>query len=274
MADDIRISVDLFTHPKFKKLCRRLGAEGGLCLMKLWGWAARNRQAGELTGMEVEDVELAADWPGDDGRFVEELLSLKLLDQDGGSYFIHDWQGWQGWVCQEQSRGDKARFSRLAQVAPLEHSRLQQQGVNAISRADYDKLTKPVLAVASETPLETPAIASAAPAPSPSPSPAPAPAHHRQEGDDERFDFSREDLDLIKQWEQKWCKLEAEDYKDKEIGNKIKRMLWAVTQSWFTIETTPLARLRGMDKDFEGMREDVAASSLETEYLDVLQGEV
>lgn len=61
---DIRIDVEFFSHPKTVKLERRLGLEAVKALMVLWSWAARNRPDGDLSGLENEDIEIAAGWTG------------------------------------------------------------------------------------------------------------------------------------------------------------------------------------------------------------------
>lgn len=48
MATDARIAVGLPTHPKTKKLLRRLGPAGGWGLVCLIVWVAANRSDGDL----------------------------------------------------------------------------------------------------------------------------------------------------------------------------------------------------------------------------------
>ncbi len=72
MIIDARISTALPSHPKTKKLIRRLGAGAAWHLVCLFLWAAANRSTGNLAGMSDEDVELAIDWGGEPGAFVRE----------------------------------------------------------------------------------------------------------------------------------------------------------------------------------------------------------
>ena len=69
MNSDIRLSVGFFDHPKIIKLERLLDLEGVVALMRLWLWAAQNRPSGILSGMDEEDIEIAARWKGDPRAF-------------------------------------------------------------------------------------------------------------------------------------------------------------------------------------------------------------
>lgn len=69
MNCDIRLSTEFWQHPKTRKLAKRLGLEGVRSLQILWLWAARNRPDGNLGGMDWEDIELAADWQGEERAF-------------------------------------------------------------------------------------------------------------------------------------------------------------------------------------------------------------
>ncbi|WP_446425600.1 hypothetical protein [Mailhella sp.] len=131
MNTDIRLKLDIFEHPKVKKLSRRLGAEAVLSLLRLWLWAAANRPDGVLAAMDAEDVELAADWNGTEGALVAALTELRLLDvheagaREGGAqgaaragaaalYVIHDWRAHQAWASAAEDRSKAAR--RAAQM--------------------------------------------------------------------------------------------------------------------------------------------------------------
>jgi len=62
MNSDIRIKIGFHRHPKIQKLRKELGDAGPLSLIILWGYVAQNRPDGNLAGMSVEDIELAAEW--------------------------------------------------------------------------------------------------------------------------------------------------------------------------------------------------------------------
>ena len=81
-VSDIRLSVDFFQHPKTIKLERRLGIEGVKALLSLWMWDAQNRPDGVLSGMDPEDIEIAAGWTRSDQDL--DLVST-LVASDGST---------------------------------------------------------------------------------------------------------------------------------------------------------------------------------------------
>src|SRR5215472_7279954 len=86
MADDARISTAFPRHPKTVKLRRRLGLDGCWHLVCLFLWVAENRPDGSLEGMSHEDIEIAAGWTGEAGKFVEALVDVRFLDGQEGCF--------------------------------------------------------------------------------------------------------------------------------------------------------------------------------------------
>ena len=109
MSSDIRVNVSFLSHHKVVKIRKRLGDSAALSLIALWCFAAQNRTDGILTGMDDEDVEIAAQWYGENGALVKELLSLKLIDRIEGTYCIHDWFENNPWVADAGNRSAKAK---------------------------------------------------------------------------------------------------------------------------------------------------------------------
>ncbi|MDL2272833.1 hypothetical protein LJC23_07385 [Desulfovibrio sp. OttesenSCG-928-I05] len=141
MNTDIRLSTGFFGHPKIKKLLRKLGPDALLALLRLWLWAVQNRPDGVLSGMAQDDIEIVADWCGEEGAFVSALIELRLLDVEDGVCLLHNWEERNPWQAEAETRADKARFSRLRQVCPEEYERLKNEGINAVSKADYARMT-------------------------------------------------------------------------------------------------------------------------------------
>lgn len=139
MNSDIRLSTEFWQHPKTRKLAKRLGLEGVRSIQILWLWAARNKPDGNLSGMDWEDIELAADWQGEEHAFFDHCLGV-WIDEAGGRYALHDWAEHNPWQADADDRSDKARFSRLATVNRPAYDRLKAAGVNAISKDDYERL--------------------------------------------------------------------------------------------------------------------------------------
>lgn len=99
MASDARIAVSLPGHPKTKKLIKRLGQDAAWNLVCLIIWTAANRSDGSLAGMTDEDIELAADWVGEDGAFVSALREVG---------FLHE-----GSLCKKLWEPGKKTFGRI-----------------------------------------------------------------------------------------------------------------------------------------------------------------
>ncbi|MBQ7315547.1 MAG: hypothetical protein IJW90_00400 [Clostridia bacterium] len=164
---DIRIDTKFFQHPKTLKLQRRLGFEGVIALLRLWCWAAENRPLGQLTGIDEEDIELITNWAGADRKLVPVLLELHWLDQgEEGVLLLHEWVEHNSWVAGAPARGDKARFSKLADVAPNIYRRLAQQGRDSISKEEYSRLV-----VESTSNRQQTDVGVTSPPPPPQPSP-------------------------------------------------------------------------------------------------------
>lgn len=141
MNSDIRLSVDFWDHPKTIKLERRLGVEGVKALLVLWCWAAVARPDGVMAGMDVEGIEIAAKWDGEEGALVETFIALAWLDVTESGYALHDWLTWQPWASKAEERSEKARFSRMASTYAELHRQLKAAGYDRISREEYDALT-------------------------------------------------------------------------------------------------------------------------------------
>lgn len=115
MTVDIRIKTSFATHRKRKKLQAHLGTAGVVCLIDLWLSAADNNPTGRLDAMTAEDIELAAGWPGEPGRFVAELVELKWLNLDAeGAYILHDWEDHQAWLVKAPDRVAAAKAAIAA----------------------------------------------------------------------------------------------------------------------------------------------------------------
>ena len=181
MSADARIATGLPAHPKTKKLIRRLGDGAAWRLVCLFLWAASNRSDGDLTGLTDEDIELAVDWTGEEGKFAAALVEVGFLDGSEGDYSIHDWHEHNPWAAGAEARSEKAKWAALckhegrkeaAKKMPEYAKRLLGESKDVAEQVpDSATSTLSVLPKsASSTPL---ADSSCAPSPSPSPSPSP-----------------------------------------------------------------------------------------------------
>lgn len=110
MADDIRFSVNFWQHPKTVKLSRKGGLEAVRSLQILWCFCAQERTDGILSGMDGDDIEIAADWQGDPGKLLDLLLAGNWLERfEDGTYALHGWEERQAYVSKADSRKAQAK---------------------------------------------------------------------------------------------------------------------------------------------------------------------
>ena len=118
-----------------------MGLEGVTALLRLWLWAAQNRPSGILSGMDGEDIEIAARWKGVQGEFNGVVTRLKLLDAVGEICRIHDWQEHNTWQSDAENRSNASRLSRMAKTHPEIYKILEDAGIKGISREIYGVVT-------------------------------------------------------------------------------------------------------------------------------------
>lgn len=141
MNSDIRLSVGFFDHPKTIKLERQLGLDGVVALIRLWLWAAQNRPNGVLSGMDVDDIEIAARWSGEQREFCAVATALRFMDCTNGEYRLHGWKEHNEWQAQAEQRSDANRLTRLARACPDSYKSLIEAGIRGISHDVYDAIT-------------------------------------------------------------------------------------------------------------------------------------
>lgn len=179
---DARISVGLPSHPKTKKLIRRVGEGGAWRLVCLFLWAAQTRPDGDLSGMTGEDIELAADWQGEEGAFIGALVEVGFIDGEEGCYEIHDWQEHNPWAAGAEARSEKARWNAMCK----HHGRakasemMPEYAARLRSDAESKEAASKEAATRAQQAIDSPATsmrrAGNSSAPSPLPSPLPSPS--------------------------------------------------------------------------------------------------
>ena len=195
MNTDIRISVDFPAHHKTLKLIRRLGDSAPWALVRLWLYVAKHCPDGVLSGMDHEDIEIAAGWNGEEGTFVPALVDIRWLDLTDDVLSCHDWAEHNPWAANADERSDIGRFNRLKQVNGVKYRELKANGVTAISKSEYEEFRHP-----QGTPKgypknnEAPLGVQLAPAPAPAPEPKSKEKEKSLQGASERSDFDQVDL--------------------------------------------------------------------------------
>lgn len=136
MAEDARISTALPSHPKTRKLYKRLGGDGCWALICLFLWVAGNRSDGDLRGLTEEDIELAADWRGEAGTFIAALREVGFLDGEPGSFTVHDWAEHNPWAA---TRGKRVECAKRAAAVRWEQ-REDAVGMRSASDSNAERM--------------------------------------------------------------------------------------------------------------------------------------
>jgi hypothetical protein len=108
-------------HPKTVRLCRVMrDVNAGQYLIRLWAWACRSAQDGDLSGMEAADVEIIAKYKKEDGKLftaLTEVWSSKFgpwIDRDGDRMVLHGWSERTGAAIKKMGEAaDAKRLYRL-----------------------------------------------------------------------------------------------------------------------------------------------------------------
>lgn len=134
MNSDVRLAINFWQHPKTIKTARKFGLETIRSIQCLWCFAALNRVDGSLSGMDIDDVEIAADWQGEAGKFVDSCIEMKWIDVDKKNVMsLHGWEDMQGWAIHAPDRKEKAK--RAAEKRWSVNNGLSQTGIDATSIA-------------------------------------------------------------------------------------------------------------------------------------------
>jgi len=110
MNKDIRLLTTFPRHPKTIKFKRVIGSWEPI--VTLWLWAAENRPSGDLSGMEAEDIAIAAGFDGDAQALLQAFFSIKLVDGSiDGKMLLHGWNEHNAYAAAAERRSEKARLA-------------------------------------------------------------------------------------------------------------------------------------------------------------------
>jgi hypothetical protein len=100
VSEWIKLYAASFTHPKTRRLAKRLGIPAAAAvghLSCLWSFTAEFAPDGDLSRFDVEEIELGAGWEGDDGAFLKAAVKAGFIDNDPVDNFaVHDWSDYGG----------------------------------------------------------------------------------------------------------------------------------------------------------------------------------
>lgn len=176
----IEVHQSLPTHPKTMEAAMLLDVSEPVIvghLVCLWTWAVDARPDGVLDLSKPRVIARAARWEGEPGRFVDALVGVRFLDEDGA---IHDWDDYTGRLMERRERINvqtRARMQayreRLAQQkrlssieAPVTHSVTRNERNESVTVTPGYAPTQPNPTVPNRTqpPPTTPRSVAPAPA--------------------------------------------------------------------------------------------------------------
>lgn len=108
MNKDIRVLTTFPRHPKTIKLKRLLGTWEPI--ITLWLWCAENRPTGDLSGLEPDDLAIAAGWNDDPKSLIDALLNVRFIETtNNGAYCLHGWEEHNAYAANAEKRSESAR---------------------------------------------------------------------------------------------------------------------------------------------------------------------
>ncbi len=120
-AYDIRISISLHSHKKFRRLKRFIGPMAMEYLVRLWTETAKQSYDGQLRGWDAEDVADCIGYDKDPTELVERLVAERWLDKTDEGFSVHDWAEHQPHIMKTpiySQRGKKGAAARWSKDAP------------------------------------------------------------------------------------------------------------------------------------------------------------
>lgn len=104
---------------------------------RLWQWAVRSSPAGDLTGMEPGEIELAMGYSAMDGRLYEAMVKAGFIDVDENGARIHDWKEHTGGDIERME--DRAEQKREYQRRRREQERADREAAALASKGREGK---------------------------------------------------------------------------------------------------------------------------------------
>jgi hypothetical protein len=108
------------SHPKTVRMCRVMrDVNAGQYLIRLWAWACRSAQDGDISGMQAPDIEAICRYRKADGKLFAALCEVwspkfgPWIDVDGETMNLHGWGDRQGAaIAKMQRHADKMKMYR------------------------------------------------------------------------------------------------------------------------------------------------------------------
>ncbi len=90
MNRGIRLSTEFWQHPQNAQALKTPWSRRSPLSANTLVMGRAQQPDGNLSGMDWGDIELAADWKGEERAFFDHCLGV-WIDEAGGGYALHDW---------------------------------------------------------------------------------------------------------------------------------------------------------------------------------------
>lgn len=102
----------LFGHVKLTKLVKALDCPRPHVIGYwecLCNYVATHNVDGNISNLTDDEIELAAEWVGEPGKFIAAAIGCRFVDRDASGTRIHDWRDWAPeWVKKRIKRAEEA----------------------------------------------------------------------------------------------------------------------------------------------------------------------
>nr|WP_294577654.1 hypothetical protein [uncultured Rhodopila sp.] len=85
------VEKELFDHPKFLRLKKRIGDSAAEHLLRLWGHCQETKRGERWPNVDSEYVEMVARWNGNPGDLFSAMKDCRWLEVIDGDVVIHEW---------------------------------------------------------------------------------------------------------------------------------------------------------------------------------------
>jgi len=158
MSEWIKLHAGVFTHPKTRRLAKRLSiphAAAAGHMACLWSFTAEFAPDGDLSRFDAEEVEIGAGWDGEEGAFVAAATASGYLENGVDRLAVHDWMDWGGKMVERKAAECKRSADRRASAGRTEDDQSSTAGRPLAEREiDREKERTPPTPPAAPKPVD------------------------------------------------------------------------------------------------------------------------
>jgi len=138
----IKVHDNFLRHPKMLKLSRLLGRskyELAGRLLALWHWCLEYAPDGVLYNYDIDDIETAIEWDGEEGQFFSALKKYKFFDTTKKGVKIHDWYDYQGTIAERLKKRQQRAKKKQELLSESKHLTQLSRDCPSLDKIRSDK---------------------------------------------------------------------------------------------------------------------------------------